>query len=358
MPLDPNIPLSIKSVNFGGLARQVFEDRAAAQQRRGQAETRQRQNTLLDLQASEKRQDIRSKGLASDALKVQGFMEAGDFDAAGRFMSRNTQLQFEEMTVDPSVSDADRDAFFETKEELIQLLKLDPKKAKQLIDSSVNNFARLGIIAPLKKSGRGEYSKVVHIAVDGEVKPFLQDVREPDPTKALTPIVIGGKRVTSVKDPRIIGASAEAKERGKVTGKERETAKINLPKIRSNASAVKGVVDKILAHPAFESVVGAPSVGKVTQFIPGTPEAGFRSLQKQLKGKQFVQQYQDVLKGGGQITEIEGEKATEAYSRMTEALSEEEFREAADEFKIEVDRLVTLAEQRAGTSEIKFLGFE
>lgn len=172
----------------------------------------------------------------------------------------------------------------------------------------------------------------------------------PDPTNPSGYRVIkdptGEPYLPPYVDPAIMEQVAKGKEKGKVTGKERTTAAIDLPAVESNAEYLKGLVRQASVHPGFESVVGAPSPGKVTQFIPGTEAAGFKALQDQITGKQFMQAY-ETLKGGGQITELEGQKATDALSRMKTSQSEAEYKKAADEFITEIDRLTALAEQRA-----------
>lgn len=154
------------------------------------------------------------------------------------------------------------------------------------------------------------------------------------------------KQLLSPKDPTQQAAVTGAKKVASVVAKERTAAKIDLPKVESNAEQLKTVVQKVLDHPGFSSVVGAPSLGKVTQYIGGTEAAGFKSLFDQLKGKQFSQAY-ETLKGGGQITEIEGVKATNALSTLRTSVSEKEFIAAAKTFLTEIDRLTEIARERS-----------
>ena len=80
--------------------------------------------------------------------------------------------------------------------------------------------------------------------------------------------------------------------------------------------------------------------------IPGTEAADFTVLLDQIKGKQFLEAF-ETLKGGGQITEVEGRKATEAMARMNTAQSENEFKAALQEFKGIVQQGVERAKQKA-----------
>ena len=79
----------------------------------------------------------------------------------------------------------------------------------------------------------------------------------------------------------------------------------------------------------------------------GSDTAGFLGRLEQIKGKTFLQAFES-LKGAGQITEKEGEKATSALNRMNTAQSEVEFIKAAREFEENLNRGMALAKQKAG----------
>lgn len=107
----------------------------------------------------------------------------------------------------------------------------------------------------------------------------------------------------------------------------------------------------MINHPGFNISVGANSpVGKVASFIPGTDAASFDIASKQMLGKQFLQAFES-LKGGGQITQIEGEKATQAMSRMNTSNSQEEYTKAAREFQDIIRSGINRAKQKAGVSQ-------
>lgn len=102
-------------------------------------------------------------------------------------------------------------------------------------------------------------------------------------------------------------------------------------------------------HPGFESAVGL-SVPKVmgAGFIPGTQTSDFNKRLDQLKGGAFLEAFQ-TLKGGGQITEVEGKKATAAITRMDTAQSEAEFVAAAKEFRDILARGLEKAKAKGGS---------
>jgi GH24 family phage-related lysozyme (muramidase) len=78
-------------------------------------------------------------------------------------------------------------------------------------------------------------------------------------------------------------------------------------------------------HPGKATGVGALS--GITNKIPGTDAYGFSKIIEQITGKNFLQAY-DSLKGGGSITQIEGNKATAARARLETAQKPEDFNKA------------------------------
>lgn len=106
----------------------------------------------------------------------------------------------------------------------------------------------------------------------------------------------------------------------------------NLPQTIRTADETIALLDKALSHPGRSTATGVSSVADPRNFIPGTDARDFRVLLDQLGGRAFLEAYES-LKGGGQITEIEGRKATEAMARLNTAQSDEEFEAALRELR-------------------------
>lgn len=104
------------------------------------------------------------------------------------------------------------------------------------------------------------------------------------------------------------------------------------------------VIPATKPHPGFTTVVGATMLPGA-RFVPGTSAADFQARFDQIKGSAFLQAY-ETLKGGGQITNIEGEKGTAALNRMSIAQSEREFIQAAREFQEVVQKGLERAQAR------------
>jgi len=103
-----------------------------------------------------------------------------------------------------------------------------------------------------------------------------------------------------------------------------------LPKVESNAADSIATVSDLLTHPGFSDVIGVPNV--ITGIIspPGTDARDFKSKYKQLLGQQFLAGF-NSLRGGGSITEVEGQQAKEAVAAMQDPyISEREFKRNAE----------------------------
>ena len=155
-------------------------------------------------------------------------------------------------------------------------------------------------------------------------------------------------------NPDFLAQKAGAIEGAKVGAKTQAQAQADLPQVVQQGEQTIKLVDDMLNHPGFNISVGAKSpVGKVASFIPGTAAASFDIASKQMLGKQFLQAFES-LKGGGQITQIEGEKATQAMSRMNTSNSQEEYKKAAREFQDIIRSGINRAKQKAGVQGNSF----
>jgi hypothetical protein len=147
------------------------------------------------------------------------------------------------------------------------------------------------------------------------------------------------------KDPDAIARIEDAKARGAATGKDTAAAVRTLPnaiassqKAISNIDAMLGdarvvgnkiTYSKNAPHPGFSDAVGA---GIGLRFVPGTEASNFQERFREITSGAFLEAFES-LRGGGSITEKEGEKATAAKTRMSLAQSEKEFVTAAREYQ-------------------------
>jgi len=135
------------------------------------------------------------------------------------------------------------------------------------------------------------------------------------------------------------------------TTEDRATAIRKLPDAIAQSKDALNLIDRMVGtadgktkpHKGFEGAVGAALIPGL-RFVPGTSEADFQAMFEQIGGGAFLQAY-NTLKGGGQITNVEGEKGTAAINRMKLATSETEFKSAARDFQTVLRRGVETAEK-------------
>ena len=166
-------------------------------------------------------------------------------------------------------------------------------------------------------------------------------------------------------DPAVKAAAQTATTAATKTAELQVKAAENLPKLRENIQVIQNALDQMVGgtkldakgnlvkdknaplHPGFEASVGQ-SVSKLISKEPfaGTDRADFESLFKQVQGGAFLDAY-NTLRGGGSITQPEGEKATAAKNAMNMATSEKAFIRAANDYRDALTRGLKLMEQQA-----------
>lgn len=219
-----------------------------------------------------------------------------------------------------------------------QQATLQRELAQMRIDAQ-RDMARL--TASLKQSGGGAQPYFTPVPTTGGIGSFdnrtgqMQIISGPD----------GKPIVKSSDDPTLQGNLAGAKEAGKLRAKGQVEAEASLPGYVAESEGTIKLVDDLLKHPGKKMAVGGSSVNPLN-YVPGTDAKDFRVRLEQIQGKQFLQAFES-LKGGGQITEVEGQKATAAISRMNTAQSEKEFDAAAREFQSVIKAGVERAKRKA-----------
>jgi hypothetical protein len=141
--------------------------------------------------------------------------------------------------------------------------------------------------------------------------------------------------------PKDVAGEASAREQGKGQG----VARVNLPLAENNANRIIKNIDAVLNDPYLPSMVG-PVQGRLPNIT--AKSQALQSRLDQLQGQTFLQAFND-LRGGGQITEKEGEKATAAYNRLANTrVGTAEYITALRDFRNEVANLLDIARRKAG----------
>lgn len=152
----------------------------------------------------------------------------------------------------------------------------------------------------------------------------------------------GQKDVDLTMNPQI----AAAEKTAELTAETGFNAQRDLPKLEAEAQYTIELLDKAINHPGRAIQTGMSSYVVPKKGIAGTSGADFASVMEQIGGKQFLQAF-ETLKGGGQITQIEGEKATAAMARLSTSQTEEEFVAALEELKSIVGAGLERARQKS-----------
>ena len=138
------------------------------------------------------------------------------------------------------------------------------------------------------------------------------------------------------------GDVAAARAAGAASGE----AAINLTGARVTADRTLALIDLVKNDPALPDMVG-PIQGRLPNISADAQR--FASRLSQLQGTAFLEAY-NMLRGGGQITEVEGQKAEQAIVRLNQAQSEQDFLQALREFEDAVRSGIQKLEAQAGAA--------
>ena len=142
---------------------------------------------------------------------------------------------------------------------------------------------------------------------------------------------VAGAKVTgqNLAQAETGGAAAAATAGGASSGKIQGEARARIAGHRAVADNTISLIDELLNDPDL-----AGSTGPIQGRLPNVSGGAIRVQTKldQLQGKAFLEAY-NILKGGGQITEVEGTKAEKAMVRLNTAQKDEDFVDALNDFK-------------------------
>jgi len=134
------------------------------------------------------------------------------------------------------------------------------------------------------------------------------------------------------------------KKKQEITAETQAKAEGNLPKAEAQATSALDLIQQIRNHPGKAGAVGWQ--GDLPTW-PGSKQRDFEVLLKQAQGQTFLQAIES-LRGSGQITEIEGQKAQEAIARLQRAQSAPAFNKALDDFEATIKKAIQVQRTSAG----------
>lgn len=141
-------------------------------------------------------------------------------------------------------------------------------------------------------------------------------------------------------------AYARATLQGKMTGmtpKEMREAEAAASQKQGAVDMARSGLNTLLSVKNNPKLSGYTGANAIIPVIPGTENANIDAKVKQLQGQSFLKAFES-LKGGGQITQVEGEKATEAITRLQRSQTDEAYVEALTE----LEGLLKTGIERAG----------
>lgn len=147
-------------------------------------------------------------------------------------------------------------------------------------------------------------------------------------------------------DPTLQGTIATSKASGTAQGKAQGEATAELPAAIQSGEYAMSVIDKLINSPGRSVITGKSGAFGLAASIPGSESANAKALLDQIGGQAFLEAFES-LKGGGQITEVEGQKATQAKARLSTAQSDEEFLAALNELRGVIELGLQRARQKA-----------
>jgi len=165
-----------------------------------------------------------------------------------------------------------------------------------------------------------------------------------DPTAEVNEIV--SRTDATIADAIKAGSVEQAKVASNIITTSQADEYANLAKSKTNYGTVTGILDRVRNHQGLDAVLSS-GMGKANPklYIPNTPEYDFMALLAQLDGELFMTAYKG-LKGGGQITEIEGTKATQQIANLA-------IGQGKDQWLQNLGLLDDLVEQRYSDSRTK-----
>lgn len=164
---------------------------------------------------------------------------------------------------------------------------------------------------------------------------FNKRTNEFKPIGGGIPATAGGAQITTSEGVKIpIPAGIDEKEfRKKIADKEAQKIG-DAPGAYRKAGEGIDLIDTMLKHPGLNSSTGWGGI--IPNGLPGSNMRAFIAMHDQLKGKAFLQAFEN-LKGGGQITEVEGKKATDAIARLDRAQSTKDYMTALNDLRSVLD---------------------
>jgi hypothetical protein len=144
-----------------------------------------------------------------------------------------------------------------------------------------------------------------------------------------TPLTVKNGQITNLSGSvDAAGNMAYGKTGGSKRAEITTEAQANLPTVVDQAQTSINVIKDAINHPGMPANFG---MSGLVPNRPGSASSDAKALLEQIKGGSFLTAY-GQLRGGGQISNVEGTKAEQAYARMQTSQSFDAFKKAAQDY--------------------------
>ena len=306
-------------------------DRGTTQNTR---ETAMRQPTMLPSQPTQEQQPGGIRGLLSNP----DFLDSLAIGFGGLTQNPNQALM--QMSADRIAGRAQTRQDTQSKNKTIEFLRAQPggERFVQLVDA-------IGAVAALKAyqdsqkpaPDRGQILSAVQMREmfpGTQIEDGLYNLKADGTANKVggggTTVNMPGEQMKimtdgriAVADPSVEGGVRFVTAPGSPAAQETQAAQVDMQAQAATAQDSLELINSVLNSPSLESVTGM-----IQGRLPAMSQSGTDLVTRieQLQGQAFLQAFES-LKGGGSITEVEGQAATNAIARLNRAQSAEAFRE-------------------------------
>ena len=284
------------------------------------------------------REKNRIRNVSIAAAQVKPFLDAGDAEGALQFAQQRQRQLHSRMGAGENIDDEDTQAFID------YLQKGDLNTAKGMVDSTLSIGYMTGALKP-QASDKSAMGQVINqlmaedpnLTYAGALYKYQTGNRQGTQLDANGNVVPMTGAIDVKKDIKKAEAS------GKLEGELTTQAQYDLPKVIDTAENQISLVNKTLNAKGIEKNFGLQGI---IPNVPGGAAADAQALLTQIKSGAFLSAFES-LKGGGQITELEGKTATDAIVRAQNAQSFESFKDAMEDYQFIINKAVKRAKNAA-----------
>lgn len=356
MPIDTNILLQGRVPDAGAafgkgfnIGQSIHDTPLRSKLFEAQTQGQNLQNKAAQQKFTQEEKLFQLGDMAQDAMMIKPMIESGDLMRTNVALAERIK-KIQDRGGNPSDTIALRD----------RLNSGDVQGAVGELDTVINTASKLGILKDnsLEQQRLDQQKKYYDYLISKGEAPADPYYSVVDTTQGkmifnnrsgkfeIAAGADGKPLLSAAVDPENKREVSAAGAFGTAQGKGDAAAISDLGGVINTAETALDRLDKLRQHPGRSYAIGLASKLPV---VPGTDQQDFVTRLDELKGGAFLQAFMS-LKGGGQITEKEGEKAEAAIQRMNRALSGKDFDAALDDYETIIAKGLAKARRSANAA--------